>query len=302
MKLGLIIYFLRRAWANLKSAVLLNILTVATVALTMLVLLTFVLIFHNINNFLAKEADSIGISVYLKDSISSARTEELRKILKTKKEFSDIKYLSKNDALETFLGWNRNLGAVIDKAEENPFPASFEITLKAKLLDDEGFEKTVKDLSILGGVEDIRYSSEWFDKLKTFVSALKGIGVFIFFFLILATAFLISNTIRLNIYARRDEISIMRLVGATDIFIKMPFMLEGFIQGLAGTLLASGLLFVMYHSTYKIFEKSLAYILGGTEMTFLPTGYILGILIAGIVLGILGSDFAVRRFLRSERD
>jgi len=301
MKLGLIEYFFRRTILSFKSSVLLNILTVVTITLTMLVLLTFTLIFKNMNSFLASQETAIGISVYLDDKITAGETEKLKKDLNSRKEFRSVRFVSKEDALKTFLGWNRNLGAVVGKMGENPFPASFEINLTSSQKSSEELASLAKELGKVKGVEDVRYSAEWIEKLSAFVKALRGIGIFILFFLLLATAFLVSNTIRLNIYSRRDEISIMRLVGATDFFIKLPFLLEGFVQGLAGTLLANGLLFVIYSITSPVFKKSLSYIVGGSGMVFLPMNYIVISLCLGALVGILGSDFAVRRFLRSER-
>jgi len=300
MNLNLIGQYIRRAVSNFIDSILLNTLTVMTIVLAMLILSLFLLIFNNLGNFLSYKQKDVEISVYLADGILSERLLDLNKIIKSKDGVFGVRFISKEEARNSFLEWNKRLGQAVGNIDENPFPASFEIKLDPKFSDIGKIKDLVRDLKNLSGIENVDYSFEWHEKIKTFVKILRTAGIFIFIFLSIAVAFLISNTIRLNIYGRREEIAIMRMVGATNFFIKIPFLLEGFMQGVLGVLGALGILFASYILIKSNLENSLNFLTGGSGFHFLPKNYILFVLALGILVGLLGANFAVRRFLRRE--
>ena len=300
MNLSLIKYFFKRTFLNLGAAPLLNLLTVFTITIIMLILSVFLLMISNLDTFLGRKEENVQISIYLKDSLEIGKIKDFQKSLEKKEGVAGVHFVSKEEALKLFMGWNQKLGPLVEKTGENPFPASFELKLEPRKWDPGKIKKMALDISNVDGVGSVDYSSEWFEKLSAFARGLRAIGVFAFIFLSLATIFLVSNTIRLNVYSRRDEIGIMRLVGATDLFIKIPFLIEGILQGFLGTVGALGILYVAYQLSYRYFENSLNYLLGGSGTVFLPKEYLFFMTGLGLFVGIFGSNFAVRKFLRSE--
>lgn len=292
-------YFFARAALSLRESLLLNSLTVLTIIITMLILSSFLLIFHNVSQVLGSKKASLEISVYLEDDIKKEQVEVLSKNIRKNEMVKSVSFFSRDDALKRFLSWNRKLEPLVKGLGENPFPASLEIVLKSGITEIEKVDSFAKELSGQKGVIKVNYSSQWAKKLSSFMSALKGIGLFLLFFLSVATLFMVSNTIRLNIYARRDEISIMRLVGATNGFIKIPFLIEGSLQGIIGSAGALLILFVIYKVSYSSFEDALSR-LGSSSYSFISSGYIVFVFTLGTLVGLVGAAFAVRRFLRRE--
>ena len=217
-------YFIRRAVLNLKGAPLLNALTVVTISLTMLILSSFLLVFYNISSLLSGDRGQIEISVYLKDGLQKNEIEEIGKTIKGNPGVLDAKFVSKEEALNTFVSWNRKIGAVFEKIKENPLPASFELELSNEYIQPAKVKKLVTSIEKIKGVEDVDYSSQLFEKLSSFLRAIKAIGVFLLLFLSLATIFLVTSTIRLNIYSRRAEIGIMKIVGGIYLIIAVPLL------------------------------------------------------------------------------
>jgi cell division transport system permease protein len=176
----------------------------------------------------------------------------------------------------------------------NPLPASYEVVFESKGTQGVEPEKIKGELEKLDGVEEVQYSNEWLNKLEGFLNVVRLIGFIIGGLLCLCVVFIVTNTIKLTIYSRKDEIEILKLVGATDWFVKTPFLIEGTIQGISGGVLAVLMLF----SGYLILPTKGVSLLGLTplDFVFLPAGYLVLILILGAVLGVIGSFIAIGRF------
>ena len=179
---------------------------------------------------------------------------------------------------------------------ENPLPASFELTLKPQFGRSGNIEDLAARLERLPGVAQVQYGRKWVAKLRVFVDVIKLVGVSVGGFLLMATIFVISNTIKLTFYSRQDELEIMRLVGATDFFIKAPFLIEGLLHGLGGALLAvGGLTALMFFLLTHLDVPLRIAMLPGSQT---PVSLVAGFLGLGLLLGFLGSTVSVRRFLR----
>jgi cell division transport system permease protein len=156
----------------------------------------------------------------------------------------------------------------------------------------------VERLKNYQGINDIEYGDEWLKKFTTIFSFLNLVGILMIGLILLATIFIISNTIKLSIYHRSDEIEIMKLVGATDLFIKFPYFLEGLFQGTLGSLIAIGLLFTLYRVSTTWLANHRFLELGFLSLSFLPQDLTWMIILSGAALGALGSLTSLSRFLR----
>lgn len=296
MRLGLLVYYLRKALENIWTNPFLSLVTLSTIAISMLILGLFSLIYLNVQQSLHQLGGELQITAYLQETISPEQAKVLRSKVADWPEVEEITYISKEQALARFRSQLREYAGILEGLKENPLPASLELTLMPQY----GRSGNIKELSTrlgrLTGVAEVQYGRKWMAKLRVFVEVMKLVGITVGGLVLIATIFVISNTIRLTFYSRREELEIMRLVGATDFFIKAPFLIEGLLHGLGGALLAAGglsllMLFLFSHLDLPL---RLAVMAGS-----LPTGQLVaGFLGLGLLLGVLGSMVSLRRFLR----
>jgi cell division transport system permease protein len=296
MRIGLLVYFLRKALENIWINPFLSLVTLSTIAISMLILGLFSLIYLNVQQSLHQMGGELQITAYLQETISSEQAEVLRSKVADWPEVEGITYISKEQALARFRSQLREYAGILEGLKENPLPASLELTLMPQY----GRSGNIKELSTrlgrLPGVADVQYGRKWMAKLRVFVEVMKLVGITVGGLLLIATIFVISNTIKLTFYSRREELEIMRLVGATDFFIKAPFLIEGLLHGLGGALLAAGglSLLILFLFSHLDLPLRLAVMAGS-----LPTGQLVaGFLGLGLLLGVLGSMVSLRRFLR----
>jgi len=296
MRIGLLVYFLRKALGNIWINPFLSLVTLSTISISMLILGLFSLIYLNVQQSLHQMGGELQITAYLQETISSEQAEVLRSKVADWPEVEGITYISKKQALARFRSQLREYAGILEGLKENPLPASLELTLMSQY----GRSGNIKELSTrlgrLSGVAEVQYGRKWMAKLRVFVEVIKLVGITVGGLLLIATIFVISNTIRLTFYSRREELEIMRLVGATDFFIKAPFLIEGLLHGLGGALLAAGglSLLILFLFSHLDLPLRLAVMAGS-----LPTGQLVaGFLGLGLLLGVLGSMVSLRRFLR----
>ena len=296
MRIGLLVYFLRKALENIWTNRFLSLVTLSTIAISMLILGLFSLIYLNVQQSLHQVGGELQITAYLQETISSEQAEVLRSKVADWPEVEGITYISKEQALARFRSQLREYAGILEGLKENPLPASLELTLMPQY----GRSGNIKELSTrlgrLSGVAEVQYGRKWMAKLRVFVEVMKLVGITVGGLLLIATIFVISNTIKLTFYSRREELEIMRLVGATDFFIKAPFLIEGLLHGLGGALLAAGglSLLILFLFSHLDLPLRLAVMAGSLPMGQLVAGF-LGL---GLLLGVLGSMVSLRRFLR----
>lgn len=296
MRIGLLGYFLRKALGNIWINPFLSLVTLSTIAISMLILGLFSLIYLNVQQSLQQMGGELQITAYLQETISPEQAKVLRSKVADWPEVEKITYLSKEQALARFRSQLREYAGILEGLKENPLPASLELTLMPQY----GRSGNIKELSTrlgrLPGVAEVQYGRKWMAKLRVFVEVMKLVGITVGGLLLIATIFVISNTIKLTFYSRREELEIMRLVGATDFFIKAPFLIEGLLHGLGGALLAAGglSLLILFLFSHLDLPLRLAVMAGSLPMGQLLAGF-LGL---GLLLGVLGSMVSLRRFLR----
>jgi len=209
-----------------------------------------------------------------------------------------VHYRSKDEALKALEERLKGRQGLLKGLPRNPLPASLEIQLKPEYQNSLGVQRLVEKLRGAPEVEDLQFGAEWVERFSAFMELLEVLGLGLGGLFFLTTIFVISSTIRLNIFARREEIEIMRFVGATGLFIRAPFYIEGILQGFMGACLALAMLFAFFQLfSTKVYDP-LKDLLGNFPVHFLTVEQMAAMALGGLALGLLGTQVSVGRYLR----
>ncbi|MCD6525450.1 MAG: permease-like cell division protein FtsX [Desulfuromonas sp.] len=291
-------YFLQRTVFSMKQSPLLCSATIGTVAIALMLLSFFTLIVLNVQNLTKQWSRDIQVVVYLDQVPSQTVLEQWLEEIEQYPEVEQVNYISQQQAFERFserLGQNKDL---LDGLMPEVLPAALEVSLTETARSREGTERLISLLKNNKEFHNFRYGQEWLDRYDAFIFLLQLTGTLAGGFLVFATLFIVSNTIKLTIYARRDELEIMGLIGATPMFIKAPFMAEGAFQGIIGAILALGGCHILY---YFFLKKGLAALLttaAAENIHFLPLIVQIAVIATGLLLGFIGSLLPLRKFVR----
>ncbi len=291
-------YFFRQAWQNLTQNPWLNAITLGTITLSFLILGVFLILFLNTKVLLEDWGRRIRVTAYLDGSLSQDPLNRLREKIVGFEEVQEIRYRSKEEALKLLEEKMPERKELLRGLPRNPLPASLEIRLRGEYQNAEGVRSLVRKLRGLSAIEDIQYGSDWLERFSAFMALLKVLGLGLGGLLLLATIVVISNTIRLSIFGRREEIEVMRSVGATGPFIRAPFYIEGLLQGFLGAVLAVGVLFALFQFFLGRVYEPLRELLGNFPVRFLSLEQMAAVALGGLVLGLFGTQVSVGRFLR----
>lgn len=293
-------YILSKAIKGMNDHSFLNLVTISIIAFSMVIFGAFSFIFLNFKTLIDSYEDKVGITVYLKEGLEDSDVSELRNRISEIDGVGGVEYISKQDAYRIFKEELGGLKGVLEGLKDNPLPASFEIKFTDHgAMEKERLNKVVTLLQDMHGIDEIDYGGEWLERLSAIFFILKFILLSLSGFLFLTIMLIISNAVRLALFARRDEIEIMKLVGATDAFIRLPFIIEGFLQGFLGALFAGVIILVFYILVLPKVTFALELMLGSSAVFTFPTGLLLGMLFLGGGLGVLGSLLSMRRFLKT---
>jgi len=290
-------YFMTESINNLWYSRGVNSISIATIAISLYILGIFLLLMANVSVFFGELSGRFQIDIYLKDDVSGTERAKIEQLLEKESLVKDFSFMSREQALERFREGFPDLRDLPDELETNPMPSSFEVVIHESRSSDAEIASFMKKYSRLGGVEDIRYDKDWITRLRSYLNLMRGGGVILGGILYIAAAFTIANVIRLNVYSRRDEIEIMRLVGATNNFIRGPFLLEGIIQGLIGAFLSIIVLYATYRFFISFTAESYNIIFGFFTATFISVLHIALVIASGVAIGLTGSFISLRRFL-----
>ncbi|MDK2928030.1 MAG: cell division transport system permease protein [Bacillota bacterium] len=287
-------FYLRETGRSLVRNRLMSLASISTVALSLLILGVFLLGVANLNHIASTLENQVEVTAYLDDKVSGAAQAELIDQVKGLPGVREARFVSKEEALQRLkeqFGERRDLLAAVEK--NNPLRNAVEV----RTLTPGDVKPVVEELKKLPGVAKVSFKEEIIERLFALTRAIRYAGLGIVLLLVAGTVFLISNTIRLTVFARRREISIMKLVGATDWFIRWPFLLEGLCLGFIGSLPAVLLVVRFYAWLAANVYTTLPFV------PLLAPGDLLGrlslLLVGlGLLVGGLGSAISVRRFLR----
>jgi cell division transport system permease protein len=248
----------------------------------------FACAYYNLKNIYAGAKRDLYVDVYLGDDVDEARAEDIGGHLRRFPEVARAEYISREAAAKEFVGLFPGEEEMLAASGDNPLPASYRVYLAEGAATPDAVNRLVAEFVKIDGVEDAAYGQEWLNGLERAARVVGWVGVAVAAVLGGAALLVVMSTIGLSVYARRDTISILKIVGASDGFVVAPFVFEGLIIGLFGGLIALGALYagVEFLSRY------------GITVTFIPVGYIVAGLAGAAALAAFGSLGAVRRFLR----
>lgn len=297
MKVRTVKYVLGQGLVGLWRNRTMSMASIGTVAATLIILglvITLVLNISNLADLVQLQFDKI--QVYLSDDLSIEETNNVGKQIEAINGVSGVIYESKEEALERYKeSWGEE-GYLLEGLEKNTLPNSYIIQMDNLELADSIVER----LTPLKGVDEIKYYKEIVDQLLRIAKFVRTIGLIIILILIFVAVFIISNTIKLTLNVRRQEIGIMKNVGATNWFIRWPFLLEGMLLGLVGAVISTAVVYYGYQYAFnaitgRFFLMFSAYMVSVNDMMN-KTIYIFAVL--GIGVGALGSIFSLRRYLK----
>ena len=294
MKINTINYFIVDALKSIKRNITVSFAAMLTVLVTFFVLGTFTLVGLNFNKTIEDVADKIEIKVYLQDDIKLVNKREVEIKLSEQDGVKAVTYESKDEAFTKLKKDLEGNSGMLEgySLENNPLASSYIVTLE-----DASYASNVtKAVEDMTGVESVTNQQELIEKISRVVDFVQILGVILFFVFIGVSIFLIMNTIKLAVYSRRREVGIMKFVGATDWFIRWPFVIEGIIIGAIGSLLATAVLYFIYRGVFGFIASNLL-IANLVPVSFVLTRLLGGFLLGGIVVGAIGSIAALRKFL-----
>lgn len=296
MKGASIGYLTREGFRNIWVNRLLSVATVFVLVSCLIIVGSGTLIFLNINSVLDLIEDQNVVMVYIEDDATEEQANELKvKLLSMENVEDDIVFVSREEAFERQKATYGDKSSLLDGLSPTIMPDAY----KVKVADLERFQETVSEIKKLSYVLDIHENSELAGKISSIRNAVTYISIGIVAILFFVSLFIVSNTIRITIFNRRLEISIMKAVGATNSFVRWPFMVEGILLGIFSAFLALGLQYVAY-SVASIWLKDIMSMLGGSVVAFSDTiGVLLGMFVfVGVFIGAFGSIISLNKYLK----
>jgi cell division transport system permease protein len=286
----------RRAAVNLWRAPVLSLVSVLTIGLSLFIGATFVLGLLTARTLLNSWGAEPSITLYLDAAVADADARALSQEIRSRGEL-DVQYVDARSALNRLRSDLGELGGALDGLTQNPLPPSLEIRPRAAM-SGTSLRILAAELGQMRGVRDVEYGREWLDKLEALGRSLRAFAAGALLAVIGAALLVVANTIRLAVYARRDEIEIMKLVGATDAYVRAPFLIEGALQGVLGAAVAVGAVLAAQRWLLPYASQLFSFATGAAAANLLAV-HAGGLLGAGALVGLAGSWIAVARFLRT---
>ena len=287
----------RRAVVNLWRAPLPSLVAVLTMALALFLGAGFLAALSGARSLLRSWGADASLTLYLAPAATDAQGSALAERVRTEHPELEVLLVDRKQALERLREDMRDLPGALDGVSPSVLPLTLELTPRVPTRSAE-LRKLAASLNKLPDVTDVEYGREWLDKLEELGRGLRAAGASATALILGAAILVVANTIRLAVYARRDEIEIMKLVGATDGYVRLPFLLEGVLQGVAGALLALLGLFCVQRFLLPRAQAAFAFASGASIGPVLPS-HLLLLIAFGAAVGLLGSWLAVARFLRT---
>lgn len=294
---GRLLYFTGRAVLNIRRNPFVNLVTVVTISLALLIISLFLLLLVNLEGAAHEWSRQVQVSVYLDAEPSPQELASLRSRITAMPEVDTVRYIGKDEAFKRFRARLKGQETLLEGVAVDILPASLEISLKRAARTADAVELFVGRLKKVPGIGEIQYGEEWVRKLSAFIATARLVVTLLGGFLLISVLFIVSNTIKLTVYARRDELELLSLVGATRFFIKAPFIIEGMIQGITGAAVALLLLAGCYYAFLYKAGDFITFAPTSAGLSFLPVEYLGGILLTGLLLGFVGSISSLRRFI-----
>ena len=282
----------RRIWVSKRTSFV----AVMMIAIALVILGAFLLLAENLGRAAEEWQGKSRIVVYLDPAATPQQVRAVDQFLASNQVLARRRFITREEALVRFRRYFANMAEVVAQLEENPFPASFEVDVVPTLAQSRTFASQMAALRAIPGVDQVQYDWEWIARLRRLVNIINIVGLVAGGILAIAAAFTIANVIRLTMMMYREEIDIMRLVGATERIIRGPFLIEGFLQGTIGGVLSVLLLFAAYETGRRTLAPANSILWGFLFTGFLPWQKIAALVAGGMLAGWIGSWLSVREW------
>ncbi|MDP3283391.1 MAG: permease-like cell division protein FtsX [Desulfobacterales bacterium] len=290
------LYF-KHAFLDILKNRLLNAASVITIAFSVVITSSFVLFFVNTTDMLNLWKKGIKIMVYLYPEVPGEIIPEIQKKISGMYGVQDVRFISKGEALGILKEQMKRQSSLLENLKENPLPDAFEIRMIPSSRPWEKIESLAAQIDAIPQVEEIEYGQKWLTKFSYIIKMFKLTGYALGILFFIASVFIVANTIRLVLYTRREEIEIMRLVGASDGFIKVPFYIECVIQGAIGGIIGLTILYLVFISVLSNVEQGVTS--GFINVKFFSSGIMSLIMLCSMFTGWLGCFLSLKQFLKT---
>jgi cell division transport system permease protein len=271
--------------------------TDGTISLALLIASLFLLVYVNLEGMAEGWSDKVQVTAYFDHEPIPLAVVALKGRVKAIPGTSKVLFVTQVEAEKRLRARMKGQESLLEGISAEVLPASLEISLDRNHRGSAALAIYVTALKKISGITEVQYGEEWVQRFNSFMNLFRLMGVLLGGFLAIAVLFIVSNTIKLTIYARRDELELLGLVGATPLFIKAPFLIEGVLQGALGALLSLVALFVCYLAFLKNAESFLGVNPAAAGLFFLPATHLAAIVCGGVLLGFIGSLTSLKRFV-----
>jgi cell division transport system permease protein len=280
----------RRIWTSKRSSFV----AISMITMSLLILGSFMLVAENLQQAVLRFQGTSRVNVYFDPDATPAQITAVERYLAAHADLRSHHFVTRDQALAKFRSYFANVSEVVAQLDDNPFPPSFEIDVTPTTTQSRNFEHEMVQLRGFAGIEQVQFDWEWLARLRRLVGIINIAGVIAGGILAVAAAFTIANVIRLTMMLYREEINIMRLVGATERIIRGPFVFEGILQGLIGGGVAVAILYGAFHAARHALAPAHSLLWGFLFTTFLPWQKVVALIIGGTFAGWFGSWLSVR--------
>ncbi|MBL0714600.1 MAG: ABC transporter permease [Desulfosarcina sp.] len=287
---------LKRALQDIRHNRLLNAVTITTIALSILIVSVAVLFFLNTTDMLEAWRRGIRIMVYLENDLDTAQHNAIETRIKSLYGVQEAHFVSRQTALERLRAQMQRQSAILDGLGQNPLPDAFEVQMIPTARTWEKAEDLARRLEALSGVADVEYGQRWVERFVKLFNLFRLASYAMGGLFFIASVFIVGNTVRLILYSRREEVEIMRLVGATERFILAPFYFQSMIQGALGGVSGLVALFVMFVLIQAKIQT--VAVTGMVTLRFLSPGLMTAIIGASMLVGWLGCHLSLKQYLK----
>ena len=286
----------RRAFSDIKQNAGTQTVTTIVVTLSLLIFVFFSFLYFNLERFVGHFGRELGIVVYLKKDLAPDRIPAVFATLQKMEGVKSVTYVSPEEAYYRLESYLKDEVNILDGVEPGFLPPSFELEIDRALFQLARIKELAEKIARWPEVDKVQYGQEWLHRLEAFSHLTKMVVAAGGVLLLLSAVFVVASTIKLTVYARQEELEILRLVGATNSFIQGPFLIEALLQGLIGSSLAVGIIYAMYTYTKPMLAGS--QLLRGLDYQFLPYTFWAPVIGVTTLACIVGTLFSMRRFLK----
>lgn len=284
-------YSLKIALQSLWHEKWINLLSMLTIAMGLLVITLMVSTVYNINLFARKLPERFFVVAYLADRVSEKQAQDIITSLKERSGIEKVKYISKADALKELRTSLKDAEYVLEGLNENPLPASIEVRFRKEAMGPESVKTFVNSLKKVEGVEDVQYGEKFLLSIHSLKAAMETIGLILTLVTISGIIFICYSTVKILFYRRKEEIETLKLLGATRGFIRTPFVIEGAVIGVVGGVLSMVVVIAFYLTVFRQLSATLPIV----RTVVFPGELFLPLPLIGLFLGITGSLIAMGR-------